>query len=545
MVVKRDPVVFAANARREIQRAFEQLLIFKRPRATALLHFATVTDVQAIAALKSPFEDAPSSNMAHRQAVESSAFAIPGIYKFCSPEATSNLCFDKQIYMEAWQLFDFCYKYEQIDFSYKLADKGQLRIYVPKREPRVTFAYTDKSADEAETALRARELEVVFTGEQLNLDMKAQLELFGALTETMRARIRCKEQQCDYSLGPNEIELMRKLGMEMVKTFPVEMDARASVAGVTFGELRAYWGAILSISNVHFMAHHLCTGGDLSKWPLETTAMRKSRRCLVTSISEISGLPPELVESIAGWYVYDPRVSNRCPILQPFLPLEGDTLCLPFLFVNGNSMERNFFKLMHRHPTLRPLAQLVVEMKEPVALRELESLFPSAKYKTRQCVEIPGVTDADLLVYELESGFLFVIQHKWPGAPETVEESWANDAKLLEGVKQAVEARDALRSDPSLARRALRLLDTQPINRIEAVTVCRGFEHTGFVGPTSVPVITEVSFRALHIKAQSLENLWSVLNSRPDLQKAGERVKEFRWKLQLAGLEFVMPGLKY
>jgi hypothetical protein len=346
MVVRRQSAVFAANARREIQRAFEQLPIFKRPRTAALLHFATVMDVQAIAALKSPFGDAPSSNMAHRQAVESSAFAIPGIYKFCSPEL-SNHCFDKQIYMEAWQLFDFCYKYEQIDFSYKLADKGQLRIHVPKREPRVTFAYTDKSADEAETALRARELEVVFTGEQLSLDMKAQLELFGALTETMRLRIRCKEQQCDYSLGPNEIELMRKLGTEMVKTFPAEMDAGASVAGVTFGELRVYWGAILSMSNVHFMAHHLCTEGDLSKWPLETAVLRKSRRCLVTLISEISELPSELVEHIVGCYVYDLRISNRCPILQPFLPLEGDTLCLPFLFANGNSMERNFFKLIH------------------------------------------------------------------------------------------------------------------------------------------------------------------------------------------------------
>jgi len=545
MVLKRDPAYFAAEARREIQRAFEQLPIFKRPRASALFHFTAVLEVETIGALVSPFAAAPASNMAHRRAVEASAFAIPGIYRFCPTAASSNICFDRQIYVEARQLFDFCYKYEQIDFSYKLAEKGQLRIFVPKHEPRITFAYTDKSADEAETALRGRELEVVFTGERLNVDLKTQLNLFGELTEAMRAHISCGENRCDYACGPNEIGLMRKLGAEMVKSFPGEMDSTVSVSGITFGELRLYWGALLSMSNVHFMTHNLASGGVLSKWPMETAVLRKPRRALIESISEITGLPAQRVEVVTGWYVYDPGISNRCPILQPFLLLDDDTLCLPFLFVNGNNMERNFFKLMHRHPALRSFAQPVVELKEPVALRELESLFPAPKYRTRQCVEIPGVTDADLLVHEVESGFLLVIQHKWLAAPETVEESWGNDAKLKEGVNQGVEARDALRERPELARRALNLADDQPIRRIEAVTVCRGFEHTGFVGPTLVPVITEVSFRGLYEKAPTLEAFWSALNSRPDLQRAGERVKEFQWKLKLAGFEFVMPGLAY
>src|SRR5256885_14175709 len=115
----------------------------------------------------------------------------------------------------------------------------------------------------------------------------------------------------------------------------------------------------------------------------------------------------------------------------------------------------------------------------------------------------------------------------------------------MEGVKQAVEARDALRNCPELAQRALHLSDIQSINRIEAVTVCRGFEHTGFVGPTPVPVITEVSFRGLYDKAQTLKAFWSELNSRPDLQRARERVKEFSWNVQIAGFELVMPELMY
>ncbi len=293
------------------------------------------------------------------------------------------------------------------------------------------------------------------------------------------------------------------------------------------------------------MAHNLASGGVPSKWPIETAALRMPRRALVQSISEITELPARSVETVTNWYIYDPRIANNCPILQPFLPLDDGTVCLPFLFVNGNSFERNFFKLMHRHPAMRPFAESVVEMKEPVALRELEVLFSAPKYKTRQCFEIPGVTDVDMLVYEMQSGFLLVIQHKWLAVPDAVEESWGNDAKLMEGVSQSVKARDALRAHPELVQRALGLSQAQPITRVEAVTVCRGFEHAGFVGPTSVPVITEVSFRGLHENTQTLEDFWNALNLRPDLRRAGERVKDFSWKLQLAGFEFVMPGLMY
>lgn len=542
---KRDPVVVAAKARSEIRLAFKQLAIFKRPRPVALLHFATALDANAILALRSPYENAPSSNMAHRRAVEASAFAIPSIYRSCPPAETGAVNFDKQIYLEAKQLLDFSYRYEQIDFSYKLADKGQLQIFVAKLQPRITFAYTDKSADEAETALRGRELQIVFTGERLDLDLNAQLQLFSALREAIRPSVKRHGLGCSYTYGAIVIEVMRKLRKEMVKSFPAEMDAAATVGPVAFSELRAFWGALLVISNVHFMAHHLASGDVLSNWPAETTLFRMPRGPLIESISQISELPHKCVETIVGWCTYDPAISNRCPILQPFLPLDGDIVCLPFLFVNGNNMERNFFKLMHRHPVMRPFAQSVTDMKEPVALRELESLFPEPQYRTCKRVQVPGITDADLLVCDTASRMLLVIQHKWLAAPETAEESWGNDAKLMEGVKQAVEAREALLAQPELVRRALGFSNLKPINGIEAVVVCRGFEHTGFVGPTAVPVISEVSFRGLFGKAGNLAKLWDLLNSRPDLKRAAHEVEEFSWELELAGYKFVMPGLKY
>jgi hypothetical protein len=545
MARRRDAAAIAANARREIERAFGLLKIFERPRGDAVLHFVAALDVEAVGAVASPHKDAPTSNMAHRRVVEASAFGIPAIYNRCAPSRGSVTGIDRQIYAEARELFDFCYAYEQIDFSFKLADKGQMQIFVPNRQPRITFAYADKSADIADTALRGRELEVVFTGERLDPDLNAQRHIFGTLTEMMRSRVIRQNDRCDYTCGPDEIQLMRTLGSELVKSFPAEMDAAASVDGITFAQLRLFWGALLALSNTHFMAHHLASGGGVSGWPFETMVYRKHRRAFVEIIAKITQMREDVVNVIIGWYIYDPRTSNRCAILQPFLPLSDDTLCLPVLFVHGNNMERNFFKLMNRHTALRPFARAVEDRKETVALGYLASIFQSPTYRTRDRVKIPGITDADLLIYEVESGFLLVLQHKWVAAPETVEESWDNDARLSEGVTQAVKARDALRDQPELARRALRLSDDERIERIEAVTVCRGFERTGFAYPPAVPVITEVSFVALYNRSRGFESFWKGLNSRPDLQRAEQQVEDCKMRLTLAGFDFVMPGLMY
>jgi hypothetical protein len=102
-----------------------------------------------------------------------------------------------------------------------------------------------------------------------------------------------------------------------------------------------------------------------------------------------------------------------------------------------------------------------------------------------------------------------------------------------------------MRLNPALVRKALGLSDSAPIAPIEAVTICRGFEQTGFVTQTAVPVVTEVSFERILREAGGLEACWNALNLRPDLTRAKERVEDFDWHLRLAGFEFVMPGLMY
>jgi hypothetical protein len=57
--------------------------------------------------------------------------------------------------MQARELFEFSRDYEDIAFSFELADRGQFEIYVARRDPRITFSYASPEADARYTLLRS------------------------------------------------------------------------------------------------------------------------------------------------------------------------------------------------------------------------------------------------------------------------------------------------------------------------------------------------------------------------------------------------------
>jgi hypothetical protein len=137
-----------------------------------------------------------------------------------------------------------------------------------------------------------------------------------------------------------------------------------------------------------------------------------------------------------------------------------------------------------------------------------------------------------------------VIQHKWLIAPETVSESSSNDEQLSEGVRQALEATDVFRKDHALLRRVLELKDDQPIDRVEAVVICRGAEQTGFLGRLVVSVVLERAFEELWGQSSlSLAKLWEKLSSRPDHAGAAGRYGDTAAPLTVGGLKFSFPAL--
>ena len=257
----------------------------------------------------------------------------------------------------------------------------------------------------------------------------------------------------------------------------------------------------------------------------------------------MTNLPIPDVEKLIRWYTYDTKVAGPVPILQPLLPISNETVCFPSSLMHGSNFERNFFKLLQPHPSLLPFRSAVEAVKEPIAIDQLKAMFPAPNHKTKGCVVIPGLTDADLVVYEFQSGFVLVIQPKWLVEPDTVDESETNNERLREGARQSVEARDYFREQRGFLSSKLGLIDSETSDQLEAVTVCRGAEPNEFLLGQPVPIISEVAFAGLRKSASTLADLWKALNLRPDKTYAAAKAAESHVRVELAGYEFVMPGL--
>jgi len=182
-------------------------------------------------------------------------------------------------------------------------------------------------------------------------------------------------------------------------------------------------------------------------------------------------------------------------------------------------------------------------LKEPIAIKALNELFPKDEYRTKSGVKISGVTDIDFAVYEIATGFALLIQHKWLIPPETGNESASNDEKLAVGVSQAQKTQKYVRDHPEFLHRVLGLEGAENFKQIESVVICRGFEHTGFMTKGDTPIIMEVAFRSLVNASGDFPELWSKLNARPDRQGSATKVVDILKTVKIGEYEFVLPCL--
>jgi hypothetical protein len=491
-------------------------------------------------------EDAENAKFAefaaHRTAVESSSKILPAIFSECTERIGSPFVFSEETYLRAEALIRFAADWDAVDYAFDLAHKGQWDVEVDIARSRISFSYSSHTSDSADTDLRSRELETVTSGERTKLDHSRIMELFQQLYSDLIGNARISGfEQCSYSYTPRLMKTLQKFAREAIKAVPEEMDAAVRVDDFTFASLREFWGALIALSHAHFAAHLVAMKSFGVPFPRRSMVLYQPTEALTSTISAVAELHPTLVEKLVKLHLYDHRVV-RGPAIQPLIPLDTMRIALPSLLINGNNFERNFFKLLSKHPSLRPFASTVNSMKEPVALRTLIGLFPTGRYRTKSGIEIPGVTDIDLAVYEVHTGFTLLIQHKWLTPPETVSESSANDESLTTGVLQASKAESFVNAHPELLQQALHL-KVGEISDIASVVICRGFEHTGFLPRQGIPIIAEVAFKSLVAESQDLFTLSRKLRSRPDRQKTATKVVDVDHSVRLGGYEFVLPYL--
>jgi len=483
-----------STVRHELKQKFDALPIFKRDRATALYHFCVGLEMR-----RNPhIVDLDYVMVKGRSALEASIRAIPAIYRTC-PVATvaTPVRLNSAALVEAMELADFAFCYDQVMYCFELAERGQFEVRYEPLDRCTVFTYASNDESTADTLLRSheRDSQIERTSEadkavitQLALEATRELEktIFFAAPDAI-----------SYSFTPALLDVARNWAEVLAGTRHWEFPPDLSIGNVTFADVRKFWSAVTVIACIHEMAHLIVAQGEASGRPLGSIIALRSREEWSELIYSIAAVGVGAASELLWWYTFDPKVSEATAPIQPFLEVLPAHLAVPMDFITHSNIERNLQKLLSRHPNLRSFYERVKHAKESIALAHLCALFPSTGFVVKPTVVIEGVTDADLVACERDSGLVLVIQHKWLIAPETVSESSFNDEQVSEGARQAVEARDAFRKDQALLRRKLELADDQTIDRIEAVVICRGAEQTGFLGSLAVPVVSERAFEGM------------------------------------------------
>jgi hypothetical protein len=480
-----------------------------------------------------------------RRALEASMRAIPAIYRNCSmPSMALEVEFSPTVFREALDLVEFAFRYDQIMYCFELADRGQFEVRYDPLEERTHFQYASADESARDTLLRSHERDA-------NFEFAAEADKAVILTLAQKARQELEPtiffdqpHAISYRLTPALLSVAKQWAVVLAKGRRWEFPENLVIGNLTMGDVRKFWSAIAVLVNLNEMAHMIVANGQSKMRPPATVAGVRSREEWCTLIQEIAGIGAGAASELLWWYTFDPKVSEATAPIQPLLPISAKNLILITNLVNNSNVERNLQKLLNRHPQLRSFYAALKNAKERIALTYLAALFPAADFAVKPTVVIKDLTDADLVVLERSSGFVLVIQHKWLIAPETVSESSSNDDQLREGVRQAVTARDVFRGDHTLLRRVLELVADQPINKVEAVVICRGAEQTGFLGEQPVPLALERALEELWKESSlSLAKLWEKLSSRPDHERAADRYGDTAATLSFGELEFSFPAL--
>lgn len=489
----RDSATVVAEAKNAIEDAFADLAIFRRQRGQALHHYFAVLEVEQFKAGGDPILNLG----AHRSALESTFQAIPGIMQRCQPAVDGGTRIEQTLFEEARELFEFSRRLEIVQFNLRLAEKGQFDVFVAKRDPRITFAYASASASEADTLLRPYELEErIGLVDGSTFDPKEHLRIIETIKESLAGKIQhVAQDSINYAYTPDLITGAKQLAQSVMAQKPWDLRPDLPLGSFTVRDVHCFWSAIQALTVVHEVAHYLAMGRSLHSWPIGSIVQLKSKADWRDIAAPVSDLTPDVVVQLFDIYTYSASVSDKTPALQPFHFVSPDQLGAPSVLIVGTDHERNFLKLLNRHPALHNFRDAVNRSKEPLALQQLEGLFPSPRFVTRKQVLIPGLTDADLVVYEHTTGFVLIVQHKWLIGPDTADESAANDDELVRGVAQARQSRDYWTQKPADLRARMGLPPDWPLSPIQAVVVSRGAEPTGFVGHASPPIITEKAFR--------------------------------------------------
>ncbi len=544
-MLKRNMSGYLAKVEAEINTAWKKLPIFRGDRPSALLKVITACDDRIRILRMSGAPAAMQFSEALRFGQDALHYAIPWVFQSClATKSPIPEVVTEANYKQGMELADYADGYDSAVIAFTNYHQGRFRAFVAKKDPRITFTYASAEVEEAERVKRAYEMYELET-EHPDALSGEYVKVFESLRNaTANRAIRDNRDRVRLKLDPELISLLRSVRDVEIALHPAEIEDAQSFSGVPYRSFRSYYGALASLCAAHEFLHLSPAVREIPGGALSSLCFRLKVDELNSYIADISQLKPDEVSLISKLFTFDGSIHNLHPICQPLILANQTEVLVPRAFSGGSRFERNFQKLLAKNPLTRREFDTFSSSKENIALPRLVTLLRQQGIAATDRVPISEggrlVTDIDILAFDRRDGSLLVLQHKWLIEPDTVNESKACDEKLSKGVSQARTAISYL-ENTAFARQILPDIPPEGYSSLQGLVVSKGFEPTGFLPETDIPVVTEEWFKANVRTCSGLGALHGLARSRPDRRELAKKFMSSSAVARLAGYELRVP----
>ena len=545
-MVKRNPDEFITSAEAAIDIAWQKLPIFGSERSSALLKLVAATDDRMRIALMSETNIEVLFSLALRFCQDALMFGIPWIFSKCPPsENPIPEVVTEGDQLEGIALSEYAEAYDSAVIAFTNYHLKRFQAFVAKRGHRITFAHTSAEVELAELERKAYEMYELGTfGDSARSEgrVEALRSLGDVVSQSFK---RDAGDRVELVMSKALLTALRKVRDGVLAGQFAQIDDKQVLAGMEYGKVRRFHAALGALSYAQMFLHTSIAVQDIVGGAVSSLSLRMELEQLESRIAEVAELEPQEVSVFAGLFTFDGTIQNMPSICQPLIRANSKEVLIPYVYVLGGRFERNFLKLLAKHPKTTKEYDKLSSQKENIALPRLVALLNSQGILTRTGVEVSvdgrTMTDIDIVAYDPRDRCLLGIQHKWLIEPDSVNESKASDAELARAVEQANLAKTHL-GNREFARRVIPEIPAEGDITLGVLVVSKGSEETGFLQNMEVPIVTEEWFVRQFQTAKLLGAALNLARTRPDRKELASLWKPGKVSARLAGYELRIPG---
>jgi hypothetical protein len=547
LVVKRNPEEFITNAETVIDSAWQNLPIFGSERPAALLKLIAATDDRMRIALMSKANIEIYFSVALRFCQEALMFGIPWIFSRCPPsENPIPELVTEGDQLEGIALSEYAEAYDSAVIAFTNYHLKRFQAFVAARDRRITFAHASAAIEVAELERKAYEMyELETLGEESALS-EGRVEALRSLRDIVPQSFKPgKGDRVELVMKDALISALRKVRDGALAGQLAQIDDSRMLAGMEYGKVRRFHATLGALSHAQMFLHTSIAVRDIVGGAVSSLPFRMELEQLKSRIAEVAELKPAEVSAFADLFTFDGTIPNMPSICQPLMRANSKEVLIPHAYALGGRFERNFLKLLAKHPKTTKEYDKLSSQKENIALPRLVAILNSQGILTRTGVAVSfggqTVTDIDLVAYDPRDRCLLGIQHKWLIEPDSVNESKTCDVELARAVEQASLGKTHL-ANREFARSVIPEIPSVGDIVLDALVVSKGSEETGFLQNMEIPIVTEEWFVRQLRAATHLGVVLNFARTRPDRKELASKWKPGKVPAKLAGYELRIPG---